>query len=164
MPQTRTPVPSSTCGNSYTHMTGGCKLTTVPCDRRWSALNFKSLVVEAQVPPQSASPVPTAVNTAVSVISSYFDPHGSYIPGTDPGIKINIYQTLPSYTIPGPPVFSCSGNSDPAPSSSAPVVSSSSAAPEPSSTSAAPPASSSASGAGTAQEYAQCGGTLILDS
>ncbi|EIM85952.1 uncharacterized protein STEHIDRAFT_98247 [Stereum hirsutum FP-91666 SS1] len=84
--------------------------------------------------------------------------------GTDPGIKINIYQTLPSYTNPGPPVFSCSGNSDPAPSSSAPVVSSSSAAPEPSSTSAAPPASSSVSGAGTAQEYAQCGGTLIFDS
>ncbi|TFY80156.1 hypothetical protein EWM64_g3855 [Hericium alpestre] len=27
--------------------------------------------------------------------------------GTDPGIKINIYQTLPSYTVPGPPVFSC---------------------------------------------------------
>ncbi|KAI9068892.1 lytic polysaccharide monooxygenase [Trametes sanguinea] len=27
--------------------------------------------------------------------------------GTDPGIKINIYQTLKNYTIPGPAVFSC---------------------------------------------------------
>ncbi|KAA1477459.1 glycoside hydrolase [Dentipellis sp. KUC8613] len=27
--------------------------------------------------------------------------------GSDPGITINIYQTLSSYTIPGPPVFSC---------------------------------------------------------
>ncbi|KAI0751843.1 glycoside hydrolase family 61 protein [Daedaleopsis nitida] len=27
--------------------------------------------------------------------------------GTDPGIKINIYQTLSNYTIPGPAVFTC---------------------------------------------------------
>ncbi|KAL1760529.1 glycoside hydrolase [Schizophyllum commune] len=27
--------------------------------------------------------------------------------GSDPGIKINIYQTLDSYTIPGPEVFTC---------------------------------------------------------
>jgi len=27
--------------------------------------------------------------------------------GTDPGIKINIYQTLANYTIPGPAVFTC---------------------------------------------------------
>ena len=27
--------------------------------------------------------------------------------GTDPGIKINIYQTLTSYTVPGPAVFTC---------------------------------------------------------
>ncbi|THH02238.1 hypothetical protein EW026_g634 [Hermanssonia centrifuga] len=27
--------------------------------------------------------------------------------GTDPGIKINIYQTLQNYTIPGPAVFTC---------------------------------------------------------
>ena len=35
---------------------------------------------------------------------------GAYA-GTDPGIKINIYQTLANYTIPGPPVFSCDGAS-----------------------------------------------------
>ncbi|KAF9007093.1 glycoside hydrolase [Cyathus striatus] len=27
--------------------------------------------------------------------------------GTDPGIKINIYQTLSNYTVPGPSVFTC---------------------------------------------------------
>ncbi|RDX48510.1 hypothetical protein OH76DRAFT_658319 [Lentinus brumalis] len=27
--------------------------------------------------------------------------------GTDPGVKINIYQTLQNYTIPGPSVFTC---------------------------------------------------------
>ncbi|KAI0682468.1 glycoside hydrolase family 61 protein [Cerioporus squamosus] len=27
--------------------------------------------------------------------------------GTDPGVKINIYQTLQNYTIPGPAVFTC---------------------------------------------------------
>ena len=31
--------------------------------------------------------------------------------GTDPGININIYQTLSSYTIPGPQVFSCNESS-----------------------------------------------------
>ncbi|KII90867.1 glycoside hydrolase family 61 protein [Plicaturopsis crispa FD-325 SS-3] len=31
---------------------------------------------------------------------------GAYA-GTDPGIKINIYQTLANYTIPGPSVFTC---------------------------------------------------------
>ncbi|RFU34529.1 lytic polysaccharide monooxygenase, partial [Scytalidium lignicola] len=35
---------------------------------------------------------------------------------TDPGILINIYQTLPSYTIPGPPLFTCpAGGSNPPP-------------------------------------------------
>lgn len=29
------------------------------------------------------------------------DPYSLYVPGTDPGVTINIYQTLPSYTVPG---------------------------------------------------------------
>lgn len=33
--------------------------------------------------------------------------------GTDPGVKINIYQPLNSYVIPGPPVFTCGGTSPP---------------------------------------------------
>ena len=33
--------------------------------------------------------------------------------GTDPGIKINIYQTLTNYVIPGPPLFTCGGSNPP---------------------------------------------------
>ncbi|KAI0315795.1 glycosyl hydrolase family 61-domain-containing protein [Amylostereum chailletii] len=67
---------------------------------------------------------------------------------TDPGITINIYQTLPSYTVPGPAVFSCSGNSAPAPSSApaSPVSTSAATAPSPT------------SGGATAAHWAQCGG------
>jgi len=81
---------------------------------------------------------------------------------TDPGITIDIYQTLPSYTIPGPAVFSCDGSSAPPPSSVAPgsssvAPSSSSKAPTPSSVTPTP-APSSTSTAGTVAEYGQCGG------
>ncbi|KAJ3491709.1 hypothetical protein NLI96_g527 [Meripilus lineatus] len=79
--------------------------------------------------------------------------------GSDPGISINIYQTLKSYTIPGPAVFSCDG-APTSPSSSAPSSPSTSAAPsstaKPSSTSVSAPAPSQ-TGA-TAAHYAQCGG------
>ncbi|THV03901.1 glycoside hydrolase family 61 protein I [Dendrothele bispora CBS 962.96] len=84
--------------------------------------------------------------------------------GTDPGIKINIYQTLSSYTIPGPNVFTCSGSSGSSgssgntgaasttvrPTTSAPVSTSA-----PSSTAAS---GSSSSSSGTAAQWAQCGG------
>jgi len=85
--------------------------------------------------------------------------------GTDPGITINIYQNLPSYTIPGPPLFSCGGSasSAPAPTSSAPVATTSkpvSSTSKPVSTttvSTSAPLTSSTSSA-TAAHYAQCGG------
>nr|AFO72238.1 glycoside hydrolase family 61 protein I [Heterobasidion parviporum] len=79
--------------------------------------------------------------------------------GTDPGIKINIYQTLPSYTVPGPAVFSCNGSTAPAPSSSSAVASTSSAA-SPTSSAASPP-----QGSGTpVTHYGQCGGLTYTGS
>ncbi|KFY78567.1 hypothetical protein V499_02311 [Pseudogymnoascus sp. VKM F-103] len=65
--------------------------------------------------------------------------------GSDPGIKISIYnaQGTPypsSYTIPGPPVFTCPTGSDPNP---------------PATTS---PGSGTGGGSGTAAKYGQCGG------
>ncbi|TFK81455.1 carbohydrate-binding module family 1 protein [Polyporus arcularius HHB13444] len=72
--------------------------------------------------------------------------------GTDPGIKINIYQTLKSYTVPGPSVFSCNGGSAPAPSTTAVPTS----VPGPSTT--VVPPSTTSSPAGTVAHYGQCGG------
>lgn len=86
--------------------------------------------------------------------------------GTDPGIKINIYQPLSGYTIPGPSVFSCSGNNTaPAPSSAPALPSTSKAAstvaPGPSTSKVASTSSAAAtapsSGASVAQ-FGQCGG------
>ncbi|PBK97707.1 hypothetical protein ARMGADRAFT_648896 [Armillaria gallica] len=86
--------------------------------------------------------------------------------GTDPGIKINIYQPLSGYTIPGPSVFSCSGNNTaPAPSSAPAAPSTSKAAstvaPGPSTSKVASTSSAAAtapsSGASVAQ-FGQCGG------
>ncbi|KAA1469894.1 glycoside hydrolase family 61 protein I [Dentipellis sp. KUC8613] len=73
--------------------------------------------------------------------------------GTDPGVTINIYQHLNSYTVPGPPVFSCDGTAPPPPPQSTPPASSSSTVTQ-TSTSSAPSQSSGA----TAAHYAQCGG------
>ncbi|KAG7442955.1 uncharacterized protein BT62DRAFT_982159 [Guyanagaster necrorhizus] len=74
--------------------------------------------------------------------------------GTDPGIKINIYEPLSNYTIPGPSVFSCSGSSNTPVPSSAPA---SSATGEAASTTSAVIATPT-SGATVAQ-YGQCGGS-----
>ncbi|RPD62199.1 hypothetical protein L226DRAFT_551726 [Lentinus tigrinus ALCF2SS1-7] len=74
---------------------------------------------------------------------------GAYA-GSDPGIKINIYQTLKSYTIPGPSVFSCDGSSAPAPTTTP-------AAPTSVPTTSVPPATTS-SPAGSVAHYGQCGG------
>ncbi|KIJ64532.1 carbohydrate-binding module family 1 protein [Hydnomerulius pinastri MD-312] len=71
--------------------------------------------------------------------------------GSDPGITINIYQTLSSYTIPGPDVFSCSGGSG------SPTTSSTSH-PITSTTSSAAPTSSGGTSSGTVPHYGQCGG------
>ncbi|KAF9533055.1 glycosyl hydrolase family 61-domain-containing protein [Crepidotus variabilis] len=70
--------------------------------------------------------------------------------GSDPGITINIYQTLKSYTIPGPSVFACDGSSSPTPSTTPDPI--------PSSTPAAPPPTSTTPTAGTVAQYGQCGG------
>ncbi|KAI0031076.1 glycosyl hydrolase family 61-domain-containing protein, partial [Vararia minispora EC-137] len=77
--------------------------------------------------------------------------------GTDPGVTINIYYPpVTSYTIPGPPVFSCSGNSGsaPAPPSSSPAATSKAA----SSTAPAAPSSTPSSPSGSVAHYGQCGG------
>jgi cellulase len=79
---------------------------------------------------------------------------------TDPGILINIYQTLPSYKIPGPTVFTCgAGGGSPAP---APASSSSSLqAPTPTTLATSTKVSSTAVSSNTAKPaalYAQCGG------
>jgi len=66
--------------------------------------------------------------------------------GSDPGITINIYQTLKSYTIPGPAVFSCNGGSNPGTSNSptpTPTSTTTTATPTP---------------GPLAAHYAQCGG------
>ncbi|KAH9889852.1 glycosyl hydrolase family 61-domain-containing protein [Cubamyces lactineus] len=74
--------------------------------------------------------------------------------GTDPGITINIYQKLSSYTIPGPSVFSCDAPSSPtSPISTTPVPPSSTPVSTPSS-----PSSTPTSPVGTVPHYGQCGG------
>ncbi|KAF4633088.1 hypothetical protein G7Y89_g5035 [Cudoniella acicularis] len=75
---------------------------------------------------------------------------------TDPGLLINIYQTLTTYTIPGPTPFACGAQQ------SSPTETQVVAVPAPTTlvTSAKAAASSSASvGTGTATLYAQCGGS-----
>ncbi|TCD61619.1 hypothetical protein EIP91_008163 [Steccherinum ochraceum] len=79
---------------------------------------------------------------------------GAYA-GTDPGIKVDIYYPpLTSYTIPGPPVFSCDGSSAPVPPSSAPATS----APHTSAPATSVPSSAPTSTGAVAPKYGQCGG------
>lgn len=77
---------------------------------------------------------------------------GAYA-GTDPGVKINIYQTLKNYTIPGPSVFSCDGSAS---APAAPPATSTATSHTSSAVSSAAPTTSSAAAA--AAHYAQCGG------
>ncbi|KXN88104.1 putative endo-beta-1,4-glucanase D, partial [Leucoagaricus sp. SymC.cos] len=70
--------------------------------------------------------------------------------GSDPGITINIYQTLSSYTIPGPPVFSCSGGGN---SSGGGTT----APPAPTTTTH--PMTTTTPVSSTVGQYGQCGGT-----
>jgi len=101
--------------------------------------------------------------------------------GTDPGITIDIYQTLANYTIPGPPVFSCSGGSgttqpsspSPSPSTSTstsvstvtPIsyastsTTTSTSSTKSSTTTTSTSSSASPTSTGTVAHYGQCGGT-----
>ncbi|KAH7413051.1 putative endo-beta-1,4-glucanase D [Cadophora sp. MPI-SDFR-AT-0126] len=82
---------------------------------------------------------------------------GAYSPN-DPGILINIYQTLTSYTIPGPAPFTCGagGSSPTTPPASTPTTLITSKSTTSTTTSKA--ATSSAATGGTAPLYGQCGG------
>ncbi|KAL2202486.1 hypothetical protein CC79DRAFT_1372655 [Sarocladium strictum] len=82
------------------------------------------------------------------------------IPGafknTDPGYTANIYSNFNSYTIPGPPVFSCNGagggdNSSPPTTAAPPATTLTTSTRPPASTSSQPPANCAA-------VWAQCGG------
>ncbi|KZW01401.1 hypothetical protein EXIGLDRAFT_760893 [Exidia glandulosa HHB12029] len=78
--------------------------------------------------------------------------------GTDPGIKINIYYPpVTSYTIPGPAVFSCSGN-NPAPPVSTPNPPASTATATPTKPVATTASSTTAAPAATQTKFGQCGG------
>ncbi|KAH8669682.1 glycoside hydrolase family 61 protein [Tricladium varicosporioides] len=78
---------------------------------------------------------------------------------TDPGLLVNIYQTLSSYTIPGPAPFTCDAGSTPVTSVGGVVTT---AAPTTLVTSTKVSTSakaSSTSSAGTVALYGQCGGS-----
>ncbi|KAJ7062755.1 glycosyl hydrolase family 61-domain-containing protein [Mycena amicta] len=86
--------------------------------------------------------------------------------GTDPGITTNIYYPiLTNYTIPGPPVFSCSGAGS-APPVTTPVTTSVKTTSAPvttvKSTTASAPATTSSAPAGTVPEWGQCGGASYI--
>ncbi|KAK7469340.1 hypothetical protein VKT23_003820 [Stygiomarasmius scandens] len=85
--------------------------------------------------------------------------------GSDPGIKINIYQTLQSYTIPGPSVFTCSGsnsgsggNTGAASTTVRPTTSAPATTVRPTTSAPATTAASGSSSSGAAAQWAQCGG------
>ncbi|OHE91868.1 glycosyl hydrolase family 61 [Colletotrichum orchidophilum] len=82
-------------------------------------------------------------------------PEGVAFPGaykaTDPGVLINIYNTITNYVIPGPAVYAAGGSSGsapaPAPAPSAPAAAPSAPAAAPSAPAAAPSASAPAAAA-----------------
>ncbi|KAM0160986.1 hypothetical protein ACHAPG_002745 [Botrytis cinerea] len=77
---------------------------------------------------------------------------------SDPGILINIYQTLTTYTIPGPTPFVCGAAQSTAKSSSTSTAKPTSTSTLSTSTVTKTSSSAVASGTGTAAIYAQCGG------
>ncbi|KAJ6448690.1 glycoside hydrolase family 61 protein I [Mycena sanguinolenta] len=76
--------------------------------------------------------------------------------GTDPGITVNIYYPLlTNYTIPGPPVFSCSGSGGAAPPTTTVGTTTTTASTKTTTTTSA---ASTTTAAGTVAHYGQCGG------
>jgi len=71
-------------------------------------------------------------------------------------VTFNLYTTFSSYTIPGPAVFSCSGNNAPAPTTTKAVASTTLTTSVVKTSSVASSTPTSASG--TVAEYGQCGG------
>ncbi|KAJ6579682.1 glycoside hydrolase family 61 protein I [Mycena vulgaris] len=71
--------------------------------------------------------------------------------GTDPGITVNIYQTLANYTVPGPSVFSCNGGS-----ATTTTAAGTTTIPPTSTTATTSPPTTTA--AGTVAHFGQCGG------
>jgi len=79
--------------------------------------------------------------------------------GTDPGIAINIYQTLANYTVPGPSVFSCSGGVASSPTTSVGTTT----APATTVTKTTTSSATTTTAAGTVVQYGQCGGLTYVD-
>ncbi|KAL0953424.1 hypothetical protein HGRIS_004660 [Hohenbuehelia grisea] len=75
--------------------------------------------------------------------------------GNDPGVKINIYQTLSGYTIPGPRPFTCGGTQPTQPTQQPPTPTSTPRT----STSTAVPSPSPSSPSGSVPQWGQCGGS-----
>lgn len=71
---------------------------------RWNALNFRSPAEALFLPPLSPSLalIPGGKFTLNCIRNCSSCTHYS-----DPGILINIYDPITSYTIPGPPLFTC---------------------------------------------------------
>ncbi|KAG5730705.1 putative endo-beta-1,4-glucanase D [Termitomyces sp. T112] len=83
---------------------------------------------------------------------------GAYA-GSDPGITVNIYYPpLTSYTIPGPPVFTCGGSSSPSTSHSSSPSTSITTSVKTTTTSATTASSPTSTSTGTVAQYGQCGG------
>ncbi|KAJ3550896.1 hypothetical protein NMY22_g151 [Coprinellus aureogranulatus] len=82
--------------------------------------------------------------------------------GTDPGVRINIYSGVRSYTIPGPEVFTCAAGSGPT-QTAAPQPQPTNPAPTQTSTTVVNPAPTSPSGP-TVPAYGQCGGQGFVHS
>jgi len=83
---------------------------------------------------------------------------GAYA-ATDPGILINIYETLTTYDIPGPTPFSCAGGSSGGSSVVTSVAATTTLVTSTKATSSVKSATTTAASTGTAALYAQCGGT-----
>lgn len=86
--------------------------------------------------------------------------NSSHPQATDPGILVNIYSMSSSskYTIPGPALFTCNGNSGPGPTTTQAPPTTLSTTTKTTTTSAAPTTSAPPSGGCTAPQWAQCGG------
>jgi len=79
--------------------------------------------------------------------------------GTDPGITVNIYYPLlTSYTIPGPPVFSCSGSGSTTTIVQTTTTATTTATTKSSTTTTTTSAASTTTASGSVAHFGQCGG------